>query len=57
MELVECDFENEDVIENFLGDVGVVVCVIGVSEKEVLDVMGFYCIDYKVMENFVKVGK
>lgn len=56
LEFVKCDLEN-DVIESCLGDVGVVVCIIGVSEKEILDVMGFYWIDYKVIENLIKVGK
>lgn len=57
MELVECDLENEDAIENSLGDAGVVVCAIGASEKEVLDATGPYRIDYKATENLVKAGK
>lgn len=57
VELVECDLENEDAIEDSLGNAGVVVCAIGASEKEVLDTTGPYRIDYKATVNLVKAGK
>ena len=56
VELVECDLEKEDTIENALGNAGVVVCSIGASEKEVSDVTGPYRIDYKATENLIKAG-
>lgn len=56
-ELVECDLEKEDAIEYSLGDAGVVICAIGASEKEVLDITGPYRIDYKATENLIKAGK
>jgi uncharacterized protein YbjT (DUF2867 family) len=36
-----------------LGDAGVVICVVGASEKEVLDVTGPYRIDYKATKNLI----
>ena len=57
MELVECDLENADAIEDSLGDAGVVICAIGASEKEVLDVTGPYRVDLKTTENLIKAGK
>jgi uncharacterized protein YbjT (DUF2867 family) len=53
LELTECDLEKEDQIEVALGDAGVVICVVGASEKEVLDVTGPYRIDYKATKNLI----
>lgn len=57
IELVECDLESEDEIEEALGNAGVVVCTIGASEKEVLDVTGPYRIDFKAASNLIEAGK
>lgn len=57
IELVECDLESEDEIEEALGNAGVVVCTIGASEKEVLDVTGPYRIDFKASSNLIEAGK
>ncbi len=56
LELTECDLEKEDQIEVALGDAGVVICVVGASEKEVLDVTGPYRIDYKATKNLIDAG-
>ncbi|KAG0570542.1 hypothetical protein KC19_6G169500 [Ceratodon purpureus] len=56
VEFVECDLEKEEAIEDSLGDAGVVVCAIGASEKEVLDVTGPYRIDFKATENLIKAA-
>jgi hypothetical protein len=39
-----------------LGDAGVVICVVGAGEKEVLDVTGPYRIDYKATKNLIDAG-
>ncbi|BBN00230.1 hypothetical protein MPTK1_1g27480 [Marchantia polymorpha subsp. ruderalis] len=53
VELVQCDLEKEDDIEEALGNAGVVICTIGASEKEVLDVTGPYRIDFKATKNLI----
>lgn len=57
IELVQCDLESEDEIEEALGNAGVVVCTIGASEKEVFDVTGPYRIDFKASSNLIEAGK
>jgi uncharacterized protein YbjT (DUF2867 family) len=52
LEVTECDLER-DQIEVALGDAGVVICVIGATEKDVLDVTGPYRIDYKATKNLI----
>ncbi|MCO5582827.1 hypothetical protein L7F22_036727 [Adiantum nelumboides] len=56
LEIVECDLENPESIETALSNAGVVVCCIGASEKEVLDVSGPYRIDYKATENLINAA-
>lgn len=56
VELVQCDLEKEDDIEEALGNAGVVICTIGASEKEVLDVTGPYRIDFKATKNLIDAG-
>ncbi|CAA7393829.1 unnamed protein product [Spirodela intermedia] len=53
LELVECDLENQREIGPAIGDASVVICCIGASEKEVLDVTGPYRIDYKATVNLI----
>ncbi len=55
LEVTECDLER-DQIEVALGDAGVVICVIGATEKDVLDVTGPYRIDYKATKNLIDAG-
>ena len=56
LDLVECDLEVVESIAPALGNAGVVVCCIGASEKEILDVTGPYRIDYKATENLINAG-
>lgn len=56
LEIVECDLEDAESIEPALGNAGVVVCCIGASEKEVLDVSGPYRIDFKATANLIDAG-
>ncbi|KAK6916521.1 NAD(P)-binding domain [Dillenia turbinata] len=53
LELVECDLEKPDQIGPALGNVSVVLCCIGASEKEVFDVTGPYRIDYLATKNLI----
>ncbi|KAJ7570684.1 hypothetical protein O6H91_01G131300 [Diphasiastrum complanatum] len=53
LEILECDLEIADEIELALGNAGVVICCIGASEKEVLDVTGPYRIDYQATKNLI----
>lgn len=56
IELVECDLETREGLEDVLGNAGVVVCSIGASEKDVLDITGPYRIDYKATKNLIEAG-
>ncbi|MCO5578619.1 hypothetical protein L7F22_032463 [Adiantum nelumboides] len=56
LEIVECDLEDPVSIETALSNAGIVVCCIGASEKEVLDVTGPYRIDYKATENLINAA-
>ncbi|KAI5066014.1 hypothetical protein GOP47_0018638 [Adiantum capillus-veneris] len=56
LEIVECDLEDPESIEPALGNAGVVLCCIGASEKEVLDVSGPYRIDFKATENLINAA-
>ncbi|CAN0899212.1 Protein TIC 62, chloroplastic [Linum grandiflorum] len=53
LQLVECDLEKPDQIVPALGNASVVLCCIGASEKEVLDITGPYRIDYKATKNLI----
>lgn len=53
LELVECDLEKLDRIRPALGNSSVVICCIGASEKEVLDITGPYRIDYQATKNLI----
>ncbi|KAH6556975.1 hypothetical protein KP509_1Z144700 [Ceratopteris richardii] len=56
LEIVECDLEDSESIEAALGNAGIVVCCIGASEKEVLDISGPYRIDFKATENLINAA-
>ncbi|XP_037434993.1 protein TIC 62, chloroplastic-like [Triticum dicoccoides] len=58
LELVECDLEKqgEAGIKAAIGDAALVVCSIGASEKEILDVTGPYRIDYVATANLVRAA-
>ncbi|KAJ8450865.1 hypothetical protein Cgig2_032490 [Carnegiea gigantea] len=56
LELVECDLEKRDQIVPALGRASVVICCIGASEKEILDVTGPYRIDYQATKNLIDAG-
>ncbi|CAM0952074.1 unnamed protein product [Alopecurus aequalis] len=58
LELVECDLEKqgESGIAAAIGDASLVVCSIGASEKEILDVTGPYRIDYVATANLVRAA-
>uniref|UniRef100_A0A453L5R3 NAD(P)-binding domain-containing protein n=1 Tax=Aegilops tauschii subsp. strangulata TaxID=200361 RepID=A0A453L5R3_AEGTS len=58
LELVECDLEKqgEAGIKAAIGDAALVVCSIGASEKEILDVTGPYRIDYVATDNLVRAA-
>ncbi|KAL1554222.1 protein TIC 62, chloroplastic-like [Salvia divinorum] len=53
LELVECDLEKLDRIKPALGNSSIVICCIGASEKEVLDITGPYRIDYQATKNLI----
>ncbi|CAN1183569.1 Protein TIC 62, chloroplastic [Linum perenne] len=53
LQLVECDLEKPGQIVPALGNASVVLCCIGASEKEVLDITGPYRIDYKATKNLI----
>ncbi|XP_042002902.1 protein TIC 62, chloroplastic-like [Salvia splendens] len=53
LELVECDLEQLDRIKPALGNSSIVICCIGASEKEVLDITGPYRIDYQATKNLI----
>lgn len=57
LEIVECDLEKQDTIVPALGNASVVICCIGASEKEVLDITGPYRIDYQATKNLIDAGK
>nr|CAB3504187.1 unnamed protein product [Digitaria exilis] len=56
LEIVECDLEKQpqDGIVKAIGNASLVVCSIGASEKEILDVTGPYRIDYMATRNLVE---
>lgn len=58
LELVECDLEKqgESGIAAAIGGASLVVCSIGASEKEILDVTGPYRIDYVATANLVRAA-
>ncbi|KAF8695518.1 hypothetical protein HU200_037362 [Digitaria exilis] len=58
LEIVECDLEKQpqDGIVKAIGNASLVVCSIGASEKEILDVTGPYRIDYMATRNLVEAG-
>ncbi|CAI0377141.1 unnamed protein product [Linum tenue] len=53
LELVECDLEKPAQILPALGNASVVLCCIGASEKEVLDITGPYRIDFQATKNLI----
>ncbi|KAL5225463.1 hypothetical protein ABZP36_012102 [Zizania latifolia] len=56
IEIVECDLEKQpqaDIV-SAIGNAAIVVCSIGASEKEILDVTGPYRIDYMATNNLVQ---
>lgn len=53
LEIVECDLEKPDTIGLALGNASTVVCSIGASEKEVLDITGPFRIDYQATKNLI----
>jgi hypothetical protein len=57
LEIVECDLEKSDQIGPALGNASVVICCIGASEKEVLDITGPYRIDYLASKNLIDAGE
>lgn len=58
LELVECDLEKEaqEGIVSAIGNASLVVCSIGASEKEILDVTGPYRIDYMATNKLVQAA-
>lgn len=58
LEVVECDLEKqgEAGIAAAIGGASLVVCSIGASEKEILDVTGPYRIDYVATANLVRAA-
>ena len=58
LEIVECDLEKQpqESIVKAIGNASLVVCAIGASEKEILDVTGPYRIDYSATSNLVQAG-
>ena len=58
LELVECDLEKQGAsgIAAAIGGASLVVCSIGASEKEILDVTGPYRIDYVATANLVRAA-
>lgn len=50
---MECDLEKPDTIGSALGNASIVICSIGASEKEVLDITGPFRIDYQATKNLV----
>ena len=58
LEIVECDLEKQpqEGIVKAIGNASLVVCAIGASEKEILDVTGPYRIDYLATSNLVQAG-
>ncbi|KAM0861798.1 hypothetical protein ACQ4PT_045652 [Festuca glaucescens] len=58
LELVECDLEKQGDagIAAAIGGASLVVCSIGASEKEILDVTGPYRIDYVATANLVRAA-
>jgi nucleoside-diphosphate-sugar epimerase len=58
LELVECDLEKQGDagITAAIGGASLVVCSIGASEKEILDVTGPYRIDYVATANLVRAA-
>ncbi|KAK8921845.1 hypothetical protein KSP39_PZI020177 [Platanthera zijinensis] len=53
LEIVTCDLENQGSIGPAIGVSSVVLCSIGASEKEFLDVTGPYRIDYRATKNLI----
>lgn len=53
LEIVECDLEKPDTINTALGNASIIICCIGASEKEVLDITGPCRIDYQATRNLV----
>ncbi|KAK3023008.1 hypothetical protein RJ639_045002 [Escallonia herrerae] len=53
LEIVVCDLERREQIGPALGNASIVLCCIGASEKEVLDVTGPYRIDYQASKNLI----
>ncbi|PUZ68121.1 hypothetical protein GQ55_2G000200 [Panicum hallii var. hallii] len=58
LEIVECDLEKQpqEGIVKAIGNASLVVCSIGASEKEILDVTGPYRIDYLAASNLVQAA-
>ncbi|WVZ82182.1 hypothetical protein U9M48_029471 [Paspalum notatum var. saurae] len=58
LEIVECDLEKQtqEGLVAAIGDASLVVCSIGASEKEILDVTGPYRIDYMSTNNLVQAA-
>ncbi|KAH6789323.1 Rossmann-fold superfamily protein [Perilla frutescens var. frutescens] len=56
LELVECDLEKLDRIKPALGNSSIVICCIGASEKEILDITGPYRIDYQATKNLIEAA-
>lgn len=58
LEIVECDLEKQaqsDIV-SAIGNAAIVVCSIGASEKDILDVTGPYRIDYMATNNLVQAA-
>ncbi|KAG8368281.1 hypothetical protein BUALT_Bualt15G0028900 [Buddleja alternifolia] len=53
LELVECDLEKPYLIGPALANSSIVICCIGASEKEILDITGPYRIDYVATKNLI----
>ncbi|KAF0930310.1 hypothetical protein E2562_031977 [Oryza meyeriana var. granulata] len=58
LEIVECDLEKQpqEDIASAIGNAAIVVCSIGASEKDILDVTGPYRIDYMATNNLVRAA-
>ncbi|KAL6885534.1 hypothetical protein ACP4OV_010313 [Aristida adscensionis] len=58
LEMVECDLEKQaqESIASAIGNAALVVCSIGASEKDILDVTGPYRIDYMATNNLLQAA-
>eukprot|EP00249_Psilotum_nudum_P017678 c26437_g1_i1 orf=303-3755(-) len=56
VDIVEYDLEDPETIEPALGNSGVVVCCVGASEKDSLNVTAPYRIDYRATRNLIQAA-